>query len=611
MHVVATAGHVDHGKSTLIRRLTGIDPDRLEEERRRGLTIDLGFAWLSLPGGNEIGIVDVPGHERFIRNMLAGVGAIDIVLFVVAATEGWKPQSQEHLDIIDLLDIRSGLVALTKIDEVDEHRRGVVSDEIATRLTGTSLEGATVIPVSGVTGEGIEQLIFELERIVGDAEPIENIDQPRLWIDRVFTMKGAGTVVTGTLVDGTLELDAEVEVVPSGHRARIRSIQSHRKRVETIGPGNRVALNLVGSQIDSIERGDVIGYPGGVDATDTLLVEVRALSHIVHTLTERGAYRFHCGSFETGAQVRFVDGALEPGAKSWALLRLSSPAAVRVFDRFVLRESGRRETSAGGRVVETVIPEAIRSGPQLSVAASRRADMSTRSDHLRILLDESIDLGIADVLRRTGMTQAAARAADGVWLATRVFSASRFEDHRKILVGVVHQHQVEHPREPGIPVAKLRTSVDIPDGSVDEIVDRLIADGHLTSDAGYLRTPDHQPNLGGPEREALAQEMEAMGSTPPTLPELKAKHGRELMDALLRSGELVKISDEIVFTVEVVEKIKTLVRDLASSGDGFTVADFRDTITTTRKYAVPLVEYLDSIGFTKRQGDYRTLGPGA
>ena len=298
LHVVATAGHVDHGKSALILRLTGIDPDRLAEEKRRGLTIDLGFAWTTLPSGREIGFVDVPGHERFIRNMLAGVGPVRLVLFVVAADEGWKPQSEEHLQIVDVLGVEGAVIVLTKSDLVDADTLNVRTRDVRARLRGTRLEDAPVVAFSASTGDGIERVTAALDAMLADAPAPERGGRPRQFLDRVFTIKGAGTVVTGTLTGGPLAVGQEVEILPSGHRARIRGLQTHKRSLELANPVSRVAVNLAGTPRDELERGDVLALPGQWRSTSAFEGWIRPVRDLDHPLTARGAYKLYAGSAE-------------------------------------------------------------------------------------------------------------------------------------------------------------------------------------------------------------------------------------------------------------------------------------------------------------------------
>jgi selenocysteine-specific elongation factor len=368
--VIATAGHVDHGKSTLIQRLTGIDPDRWDEEKRRGLTIDLGYAWTTLPSGREVGFVDVPGHQRFIGNMLAGVGPVRLVLFVVAADEGWRPQSEEHLQILDVLGVSGSVVALTKRDLVDEETLAIAVEEVRERTVGTALEGAPIVPVSASTGTGLGDVAAGLDAMLETAAPPQ-AGRTRLFVDRVFTVKGAGTVATGTLEGGTLHTGDEVELLPLGERVRVRSLQTHRRAEDVAEPVSRVAVNLVGIERDDLARGDVVAEPGVWRPTTVVDASLRPVRGLGSPLTARGAFRLYAGAAEVDAAIRLLDvPRLEPGREAFARLRLSAPLTLDVGDRFVVREAGRRATVAGGIVLDVAPPGRRRGRPIACASAS-------------------------------------------------------------------------------------------------------------------------------------------------------------------------------------------------------------------------------------------------
>ena len=367
MHVIGTAGHVDHGKSALVERLTGIDPDRFAEEKRRGLTIDLGFAWLPLPSGREIGIVDVPGHERFIKNMLAGAGGISICIFVVAANEGWMPQSAEHLSVLEVLGVRHGVIALTKSDTVDEETLEIAIADVREHIDGSSLSSARIVPCSSVTGEGVDELVTAIDELVTSTPPIPDLGRPRLWVDRVFTIAGAGTVVTGTLAGGSFEVGREVEVrgphsTPGRERrARVRAIQSHKKELRRVGPGNRVALNLAGLERSRAERGDAVVDPGRWRSTTRIDAHVRVLPERLtghdYELTEKGALLLYVGSAETPIRIKLLGtDVVRPGEEAFAQIYLREPLPLSRGDRFVLRDVGRIQTFGGGVVLEPGAP---------------------------------------------------------------------------------------------------------------------------------------------------------------------------------------------------------------------------------------------------------------
>lgn len=609
MHVIATAGHVDHGKSTLVQALTGIDPDRLEEEKRRGLTIDLGFAWLRLPSGREVGIVDVPGHERFIKNMLAGVGAINVTLFIVAANEGWKPQSQEHLDILDLLGVRAAVVALTKADTVEPARVDEVAGDVGARIASTSLAGSAVIPVAVPTRRGLDALVKEIDALLDRTPPARDLGRPRLWIDRVFSMKGSGTVVTGTLIDGPLEQGQRIEVLPVGATGRIRSIQSHRKRVERISPGNRTALNLVGIDPERLVRGEVISAPGLWRTTNRAIVGLNFLPHIGFEPSERGAFKFHVGSAEADAKIAFIDGISE--GRAYALITLDEPVVLDWRDKFVIREAGRRMTIGGGVILEPH-PASFRRGDSALSEAIRRREVSLdRSDYLDLILEEEGSLTRGEIRARTGLDAAELEGRDGIWLPTRVFSTTRFAQLERALIAAVRDYQMGSPLEAGMARAATRAALDLDPRTFDELAGELVRRGAIIEDEEVLHTPEHLPAVGGPDRDSLLSELESTGASPPTTGELQGRYDPGLIRALVRAGELIQVSPELVYPAARLEQLKLSVEERMRAGGPMTVAAFRDLIGTTRKYAVPLLEYLDQIGFTRRQGDVRVLGPKA
>lgn len=606
MHVIATAGHVDHGKSKLVEALTGIDPDRLEEEKRRGLTIDLGFAWLALPSGREVGIVDVPGHERFIKNMLAGVGAINVTLFVVAANEGWKPQSQEHLDILDLLGVGSAVVAITKADTVEGETLVRVEQDVSRRIAGTSLARSHIIPVSAANGEGLDRLLEELDRLVSQTPPAEDFGRPRLWIDRVFSMRGSGTVVTGTLVGGGLRRHEEVEILPQQVRARIRGMQSHRKSVEALPPGNRCALNLGGIEPEEVHRGDTAVLPGSWKPSRRLIASIRFLPHLDHEITERGAFKFYVGSAEREAEIRFVPGSPKPGESAFATIALDQDLAVDWRDRFVLRDAGRRETLGGGLVLE---PHPARdSRSRTEMMAERRVSAGGREEYATLLVEEEGVLSKRELSIRAGIDPESLSPA-AIVLSSLIVSAGRMAEMEAAITAALAEHHRKHPLEPGMGREEVRSLLGLDQRAFDEITGELLRRRAIASTGVALHQPGHAPAPPSEERDALILQLQSAGSSPPLLKELENRHDPALIRALVRSGDLVQVSAEIVYSAAWIEEMKHKVRDQIETHGPLTVAAFRDLIGTTRKYAVPLAEYLDQIAFTRRQGDLRVLGP--
>jgi selenocysteine-specific elongation factor len=612
MHVIGTAGHVDHGKSALVERLTGIDPDRWAEEKRRGLTIDLGFAWLTLPSGREIGIVDVPGHERFIKNMLAGAGGISICLFVVAANEGWMPQSAEHLAVLDVLGVTTAVVAVTKSDTVDAETLDFAVDDVRSHLAGTSLSDAPVVTCSALTGAGIDDLVVALDAAVAAAPPPRDVGRPRLWIDRAFTISGAGTVVTGTLAGGTLRTGDTVEILgPTRRRrqsrARIRSLQSHKKQVDQIGPGNRVALNLAGLGRADAARGDAVVHAGRwlttglIDASVEVLPE--AVSGYRHELTEKGSHLLYAGSAETPVRIKLLGTErVGAGERAFAQLVLQDHLPLGRGDRFVLRDAGRVATFGGGQVLDPLPGPARRTDTKRRelLESLEQADPLTA---LRALVDYQGTIPATEAFMRTG----AVSITNGVVaLGPHLVSRSHHATLTSKLKAALAAYHEARPLERGMPYEQLRAEINTePDtfegllSTIDEvIVDRTVV--HLASHriiltAGQQREHDRIVNIVGEG-----------AFSPPLAKELDVDV--RVLRSLIDSGELIKIGD-FYLTSNRAKEARSLVRAHIESNGPVTVAGIRDLLSTSRKYAVPLSEWLDETGATRRRGDERVLGP--
>ncbi len=567
MRVVATAGHVDHGKSSLVLALTGTDPDRFEEEKRRGLTIDLGFAHTVLPSGAPVSFVDVPGHVRFLRNMLAGVGGVDACLFVVAATEGWKPQSEEHLRILELLGLRHGVIALTKRDLVDDEWLEIAMLEVADHVGGTFLDGAPIVPVASVTGEGLDELRAALDVLVDTTPPSADRQRPRLWIDRVFAAKGSGTVVTGTLTGGTLRHDDTVTVEPGAHDVRIRSIQSLGSGVDEIGPGNRVALNLNGVGHDEISRGDAVITPGRWRTTDRFDASLDVLAGLGHEVSRRGAYVAYVGSRELTVRVRVLGlEALAPGTSGSVRLFLDTALPLLPGDRYVLRESGRDETIGGGEVLDIdPVTRASRAQPDRTIERVVRERGWVDVDDLELLTGEAIEPTV------------------GRWVTTPAELATAEERLRAA---------VDEADELGLDTATLgdheRALIETLDG--------------ITVDSGRARAADAVDPF---DDHPLIEQIRTGGFTP----EMPADADRTAMRELIRRGTLVE-RDQLVFHVDAIDDAARAAAELLADNEaGFTVAQFRDRTGASRKFALPLVAELDARGVTRRRDDLRIAGP--
>lgn len=570
MRVIATAGHVDHGKSSLVLALTGTDPDRFAEEKRRGLTIDLGFAHTLLPGGGAISFVDVPGHVRFLRNMLAGVGGVDACLFVVAATEGWKPQSEEHLRILELLGLRTGVIALTKVDLLgDDDLTELARMEVADHVAGTFLDGAPIVPVAvpaAGPAQGLDELRAALDTLVASTPAAADRDRARLWIDRVFAAKGSGTVVTGTLTGGPLAAGQAVVTFPGAAPARIRAVQTLGADVDVIGPGHRVALNLAGIAHGELERGHVVVSPDRWHVTSAVDASLAVLGSLGHQVSRRGAYVAYVGSGEHAVRLRVLgDEAIGPGAAG--LVRLHLPVALPLLpgDHYILRESGRDETIGGGEI--------------LDVAPVRRAAHARPDRSVDRVVAERGWVDVDELERLTGERRA---ATVGRWVASPDAVVTTETD---LLA------RVDAAGPLGLDVA-----------TMDERERAVLIRLHdVAVDGGRARRRGVDDQLA--EHPVLA--TLAAGGLAPSVPDATRAELREL-----KARGLLVERDEQWFHPSAIDAAAQLAAALLDEHpDGFTMAQFRDAAATTRKHALPLAAELDARGITRRRGDLRVAGP--
>ncbi len=592
MRTVATAGHVDHGKSTLVLSLTGTDPDRLAEEKTRGLTIDLGFAFTTLPSGTEVGFVDVPGHVRFIKNMLAGVGAVDVALFVVAASEGWMPQSEEHLQILELLGLHHGLVALTKADLVDPETLLVAQLEVEERLARSTLAHAPVVVCDARSGRGLPEVRSTLDAVLAGAPAARDQQRPRLWVDRVFAAKGAGTVVTGTLTGGTVRVDETLRA--GGETVRVRGIESGGRRVESAPPGARVALNLVGVEHRQLRRGDAVVRPDQWRPTQVVDVAVRALEG--GDLSGRRRLHAAVGSGEHPV----VSRALDEDAR-YARLRFDTELPLAPGDRLVLRDLGRQATVAGAEVLD-VLPTA-----RAKDAPARLAEPLGRR-----LLAARPWLDADDVAPAGGLAPADARALgdqlveDGtaVRLGPWLVDAASLAGLRSAVHARVEEHHAESPAAPGLEPAALADTLPVTGAQLRAA---LQADPHLVVEQGTVRARTH---TGGgsntPEAAALLAALDASPFAPPRPADVGADPA--LIRALLRAGVVVDL-DGVVFSARALDQARAEVVDALGERGPLTVSDIRALLGSTRKYVLPICGWLDRQGVTRRRGDERVPGP--
>ncbi|MGH2458607.1 MAG: selenocysteine-specific translation elongation factor [Chloroflexota bacterium] len=617
MYVIGTAGHIDHGKSTLVKALTGIDPDRLREEKERGMTIDLGFAWLRLPSGREVSVVDVPGHERFIKNMLAGVGGIDLALLVIAADEGIMPQTEEHLAILELLRAKRAVVALTKRDLVEDDWLELVRADVAERVERSELRGAPILAVSATTGAGLPDLLSALDQALDDTPPKPDLGRPRVPIDRVFTIAGFGTVVTGTLVDGALRVGEDLEIQPGGPRTRARGIQTHKQKVEQAPPGARVAVNLVGLGVDDLRRGQVVTTPGWLHPTLAVDARVRVLSQ-APPLAHNARVSFHTGSAETMALVRVLDAdSIAPGQDGWAQLRFAEPVAVVKGDRFVLRSPN--ETLGGGEVIEL---HARRHRRQQDDVVQRLEilEQGAPGDILVNALAGRFGKGVAAIGETTGFSADRVHALieqlldagrivrlGDAYLPTAALDALRSEVERAL-----DDYHRRFPLRDGMPREELKSRLHLSGRDFSALVDHLGASIAIVVEDSIVRLPAHRVALSAEQerrvREFLA-ELGAQPYAPPSLDDLVTRFeiDDELLAALVGLGRIVRVSESIAFAADAFAALRSRIVERAREQGSISVSEVRDLFDTSRKYALALLEYFDQERLTRRVGDARVL----
>jgi selenocysteine-specific elongation factor len=624
--ILATAGHVDHGKSALVKALTGTDPDRLPEEQLRGITIDLGFAHLELPstaGASSIvlGIVDVPGHEDFVKNMVAGVGSIDLSLLVVAADDGWMPQTEEHLQILTYLGVKRAVVALTKIDLAQNEQSTVAA--IREKLKDTPLAGAPIVPTSVVTGRGIGDVKTALAQVLADAPAPADIGKPRLPVDRVFKLQGIGTVVTGTLSGGILRRGQNVVIQPSAKAARIRSIQSHNRDLETSGPGSRTALNLSLDAVEDVRRGDVITFSefGGPSTIVDALLEIS--QRAARPVKDGARLHVHHGSGNTAARIAFHNREdLAPGQRAAAQLRMEEPAFVFAGDRFVLRDWSEHSTLGGGIVLD---PDASR---RLFHNEARAKFLSPRAqapdDAVSFVASQLARDGGAkksQMLRKSRFSADAVAAvvsrlqADGsaMVVGETVIETALWKKVRQRAVEAIDARHRAHSEQAGLPLTDLRAALEL-DAPVAEIFDAIVADlcaREFTRSGNAIRRVAHRPALS-PQLQSASARIRAMLAAKPFDPPSRKDvapdiASQQALRFLIESGEVFEVSSEIVLAAESAKGATEMVREFIRSHGPATVSELRQMLGTSRRVALPLLERLDRDGVTLRQGDKRSL----
>lgn len=627
MHILGTAGHVDHGKSTLIAALTGTHPDRLKEEKAREMTIELGFASMKLPNSEEVGIIDVPGHRDFIGNMLAGIGGIDAVLLVVAADEGVSAQTREHLAIVDLLDIKRGVIVLTKTDLVqDPDWLELVSMDIRELVQPTSLATAPIVSVSARTGFGIPELLDQIEITLNGIPSRKDLGKPRLPVDRVFTLTGFGTVVTGTLLDGSLKIGDEVVCLPRGKTGRIRGLQNHHHKLQKIDPGFRAAVNIVNLSLQDIERGDVIAHPGDYKPTNLLDAHFRLLKDSPFHLKHNLEVKLFLGSSETTARIRLLGSqGLKPGESAFIQLRTDHPVVASKGDRFILRLPSPSETLGGGMVLD---PEPGRIYKRFDTENLDRLDSMFSGN------DNELINQILTTLKVTNLTALSQKSALPMEEVSQIVSTmlergeviglGNSRDIRKITLispaywQTLYQDSLEiltdfhqtNPYKAGMPREELRTELNLSQVLFDQVLDKMAEDLSLIQKGSLVWATPHHVVLTPADQAKVAPilaEFLANQFSPPDINQLQAQIGTNLLEGLLSSQTLVAVSDQVVFTPEALLAMREWVQDTIRANGELSLAQFRDQFSTSRKYAAAVLEYFDSIGFTYRKGDVRGL----
>lgn len=622
MRVVGTAGHVDHGKSTLVTALTGIQPDRLKEEQAREMTIELGFAWLTLPDGEAVGIVDVPGHRDFIENMLAGVGGIDAVLFVVAADEGVMPQTREHLAILDLLQVQGGVIVLTKIDMIDDPDwLDLVEMDVHSAVQGTVLADALILRVSARTGAGLDALKAALAACLQGRPARPDLNRARLPIDRVFTMPGFGTVVTGTLLDGRLHVGDEVEIHPGGLRGRVRGLQTHKRKEDWAAPGSRTAVNVSGVDVEQVQRGEVLAQVGRYHPTRRMDVHFRLLADASASLRHDQEVKFFVGAAEVLARVRLLGvEELRPGQSGWLQLELVDPVVVVRGDHYILRRPSPGETLGGGVVVDpqpkgrhkrfdVQIPdrlEALRQGTPADVLyqAALASGMAAWSEVVARsrLSSEQAQTALAELLAQGQLVQF---ESDG--LVATAGSWQMESERARREVELFHQ---AFPLRRGMPREELKSRLKMQPRLFGAAVKAWVGAGELIEVGSLVALPGHQVRFA-PALQArvdgLLTRFAAAPFGPPTVKECQNEVGEEAYTALVEQGQLVQVSPDVVFRSGDYQQMVAGVRAHFARQETLTLAELRDQLNTSRKYIQAFLEHLDATNVTVRDGDARRL----
>jgi selenocysteine-specific elongation factor len=629
MRVIGTAGHVDHGKSTLIAALTGTHPDRLKEEQAREMTIELGFGWMTLPNGEEVGIVDVPGHRDFIENMLSGIGGIDAALLIIAADEGVMPQTREHLAILDLLEIPSGLIVLTKTDLAsDSGWLDLVETDVRSAVAGTVMKDAPIVRVSAKTKTGLNELIASLQLLLETKPARLDLNRPRLPIDRVFSMSGFGTVVTGTLLDGCLSVGDEVEILPSGQKGRVRGLQTHKKKEQVAVPGSRTAVNISGIETESVPRGEMVVRAGQYQITRRLDARFRLLKDAASSIRHNSEVKFFVGASETIANLRLLGvEELAPGEEAWIQLELRDPVVAVRGDRYILRRLSPGETLGGGMVVDHQ-PKGRHKRFDESILKS--LESLAEGTPAEILLEAALGMNIAsikDVVRQSRLEDADAESALKELLETGqlipfengdptitsdllVAALPHWSALRDKTMQFIESYHKEYPLRRGIPREELKSRLKLPQRAFNAVVQKLITHQLITDHLSFVAKPGHEIKFNGQEQakvQKLTRAFEQNPYSPPGVRECQTEVGEEVFNALVELGTIMTVSSEVAFRRQDYDLMVIETRKMLEQNGKITLAEVRDLFGTSRKYAQALLEHLDATGVTVRDGDFRRL----
>ena len=626
MRVIGTAGHVDHGKSTLIAALTGTHPDRLKEEQAREMTIELGFGWLTLPNGEEVGIVDVPGHRDFIENMLSGIGSIDAALLVIAADEGVMPQTTEHLAILDLLQIRTGLIVLTKTDLVsDSGWLDLVEIDIRAAVKGTVLSDAPIVRVSAKTRSNLSSLLSNLESILKQKPARADLNRARLPIDRVFSMSGFGTVVTGTLLDGQFCVGDEVDILPRGLKGRIRGLQTHRKKEERAMPGSRTAVNISGVETNELQRGDMLTHPNQYLSTRRIDAHLHLLQEVSAPLRHNDSVKFFTGASETMATVRLLGmEELNTGADGWIQLELRNPVVVVRGDRYILRRPSPGETLGGGMVVD---PQPKDRHKRFDAEPIRALESLLQGSPADVLYEAAMSLNIAPFKEMVSHSRLEAGVA--IEALNELVTTGRLillEDgaavpHEKLALALPHWQKLyertmqyidsyhrEFPLRRGMPREELKSKLKIAPRAFNALLSTLITADTIADHAAHIERVGHEIKFTEQEQAKIRTLMQRFETNPfitPSVKDCQVEVGEELLDALIESGELISVSADVIFRKQDYEALTARIKEMLSQTGKISLAEVRDLFHTSRKYAQAMLEHLDALGVTVRDGDFR------